>query len=73
VRLHALSKIGQSVRIITKYEVREDVHMKKFFVPVFGEENLITVKTGHGNVPQVALKLDENKDNKSDLIEWMLS
>lgn len=49
------------------------IHMEKFFSPVFGEENLITVKTGHGNVPQVALNLDENKDNKSDLIEWMLS
>ena len=49
------------------------IHMKKFFVPVFGEENLIEVEATHANVPQVALALDENKDNKSDLIEWMLS
>ena len=49
------------------------IHMEKFFSPVFGEENLITVNAGHANVPQAALNLDENKDNKSDLIEWMLS
>mgnify|MGYP003300894824 CR=1 FL=1 len=40
--------------------------MEKFFSPVFGKENLITVKTGHGNVPQVALNLDENKDKIID-------
>ena len=48
-------------------------NMKRYFVPVFGEENLITLNTSHAGVPQVALNLDGNKDNKSDLIEWMLS
>lgn len=48
-------------------------HMEKFFSPVFGSENLITIEATHKTVPIVALNLDENKDNKSDLIEWMLS
>ena len=47
--------------------------MKKFFAGHFGDDKLITLNTGHGNVPKKALTQDSNGDNKSDLIEWMLS
>lgn len=39
----------------------------------FGEENTFVRSTSHGAVPRVAFTEDSNKDNKSDLMEWMLS
>ena len=39
----------------------------------FGEANTFVRNTSHGAVPRVAFTEDSNKDNKSDLMEWMLS
>ena len=46
-------------------------YMKGHFVPAFGEENCFSIKTSHGGVPKVVFNLDENNNNRSDLIEWM--
>lgn len=43
------------------------------FSNTYGSDKLIILNTWHGNVPNVAFTTDSNKDNKSDLIEWMLS
>ena len=40
---------------------------------LFGEENLFIVEGSHGNSPVAAFLLDEDSNNRSDLIEWMLS
>ena len=47
-------------------------HMYKFFEPQFGSENLHSLNASHDEVSSVALNIDKNNDNKSDLIEWML-
>ena len=47
-------------------------YMKSKFVNTFGKENYIEFNTTHGNIPNMAFNQDENKDNKSDLIEWAL-
>lgn len=39
----------------------------------FGEENLFFVDGSHATSPVKAFLLDEDHNNKSDLIEWMLS
>lgn len=39
----------------------------------FGEENLFVIDGSHANSPVGAFLLDEDNNNKSDLIEWMLS
>ena len=38
----------------------------------FGEANTFVRNTTHGAIPRVAYTEDANKDNKSDLMEWML-
>ena len=38
----------------------------------FGEANTFVRITTHGAIPRVAYTEDANKDNKSDLMEWML-
>lgn len=38
----------------------------------FGEANTFVRNTTHGAIPRVAYTEDSNKDNKSDLMEWML-
>ena len=43
------------------------------FASVFGTESYRILQTYHGGVPNMAFNLDENNDNKSDLVEWMLS
>ena len=43
------------------------------FKKAFGESNTFVRNTSHGAVPRVAYTEDTNKDNKSDLMEWMLS
>ena len=48
-------------------------HMISKFVNNFGKENLTIFKVSHGYVPQKALTEDKNNDNRSDLIEWMLT
>lgn len=40
---------------------------------VIGEENIYTLNSDHVQVAVDAFTLDENGDNKSDLIEWMLT
>lgn len=44
----------------------------KTFSNAFGKDKLTVVNTWHGNVPNLVFNIDSNKDNKSDLIEWML-
>ena len=43
------------------------------FVSYYGRENLHILKTSHGGVPSSAFGEDKDKNNKSDLIEWLLS
>ena len=38
-----------------------------------GVNNTFILNTYHGGVPKMAFNLDENKNNKSDLIEWMFN
>ena len=47
--------------------------MNNKFQSTFGSENYYQLNTSHGNVPNAALNMDENNDNKSDLVEWMLT
>ena len=44
----------------------------KTFASTFGNDKLTIVNSGHGSVPKVVFAIDNDKDNKSDLIEWML-
>ena len=44
-----------------------------YFKSVFGNEKIIELPTSHGALPEVVFALDENGDNRSDIIEWMLS
>lgn len=39
---------------------------------MFDEDSIITLNTSHWNVPNEAFNLDEDGNNRSDLIEWML-
>lgn len=48
---------SHNIRVMTKY---------------FGEENLFVIDGSHANSPVKAFLLDEDGNNKSDLIEWML-
>jgi hypothetical protein len=48
-------------------------YMKTTFVNTFGKENYMDIMTSHGDIPNKAFNLDVNKDNKSDLVEWMLN
>lgn len=43
------------------------------FKKTFGDANTLVRNTSHGALPRVAYTEDSNKDNKSDLMEWMLS
>jgi len=47
--------------------------MSKTFVNTFGKESYTEIKTEHDNLPNLVFNRDENKDNKSDVIEWMLT
>lgn len=40
---------------------------------VFGASRIEVLNTSHGGLPKTVFNLDQNKDNKSDLIEWMIS
>ena len=48
-------------------------YMQTTFAETFGKENYMDIMTSHGDIPNKAFNLDENKDNKSDLVEWMLT
>ena len=48
-------------------------YMNGDFANAFGKNNLFVFETWHGNVPHVAFTQDKNNDEKSDLIEWMLT
>lgn len=54
----------------------EDTNSYNFMVSKFktkfGDANTFVRNTTHGNIPRVAYTEDANKDNKSDLMEWML-
>ena len=44
----------------------------KTFSNTYGRDKMIIINSNHGNLPKKVFNIDENKDNKSDLIEWML-
>ena len=48
-------------------------YMVGTFKKYFGEENTIVINASHGGLPKKAFTDDSNKDNKSDLFEWMLA
>lgn len=48
-------------------------HNTRIMTKYFGEENLFVIDGSHANSPVKAFLLDEDGNNKSDLIEWMLS
>lgn len=39
--------------------------------PIIGESSVISLDSDHGSLPRVALTLDENNNNRSDVIEWL--
>ena len=43
------------------------------FANTFGSDKLTITNGGHGSVPKEAFTEDKNNDNKSDLIEWILT
>ena len=47
--------------------------MREIFKNNFGIEKLFERKVSHDNIPITAFTEDLNNDNKSDLIEWMLT
>ena len=38
-----------------------------------GDDSVTVFPTSHGGVPKMAFNLDEDKNNRSDLLEWLLS
>ena len=48
-------------------------YMREIFKNNFGIEKLFERKVSHDNIPITAFTEDLNNDNKSDLIEWMLT
>ena len=42
------------------------------YANLVGKENVFVLQTGHAEAAVEAFLIDDNKDNKSDLIEWML-
>lgn len=38
-----------------------------------GDDSVIVFPTSHGGVPKMAFNLDQNENNRSDLIEWLFS
>lgn len=47
-------------------------YMKNYFAKAFGEENLFSISTSHGLVPEKAFNIDSDENNRSDIIEWFL-
>jgi len=47
--------------------------MKNTFSKYYGINNLYQRNVSHANIPITAFTEDSNKDNKSDLVEWMLT
>lgn len=43
------------------------------FANVFGEENVFSIATYHGNLPNAVFNEDKDGNNRSDVVEWMLS
>lgn len=62
--------VGKSSRGEDENSVRYTMNVLK---PIFGEENIIQRSASHNKILTVAFTEDANGDNKSDLIEWMLS
>lgn len=42
------------------------------FVKIFGKENLLILPFSHNKMPYAVFTLDEDKNNRSDVIEWLL-
>ena len=47
-------------------------YMKKYFMEVFGDENMHVFDTSHSGIPNAVFSFDTDDDDKSDLVEWML-
>lgn len=47
-------------------------YMENSFSSEFGRQNLFSIEASHGEVPKVAFSIDENNNNRSDLVEWIL-
>ena len=58
---------------IRGYTERSDSFMVNNFANTFGSDKLTITNGGHANVPKEAFTEDKNNDNKSDLIEWILT
>lgn len=48
-------------------------YMSQTFKNKMGDSNLTVYNCGHGSVPKYAFSQDDNGDNKSDVLEWLLS
>lgn len=58
---------------IIGYNGQDDsTYMDTHFKHAVGDENFISVSSGHGNVPIEAFNRDADGDGKSDLLEWLL-
>jgi predicted peptidase len=40
---------------------------------IIGQDNILSVKSGHGALPSIVFTLDDDKNGRSDIIEWLLS
>ena len=65
-----------TIGCVGQFHLREDAcsiyYMESSFASVFGSENLFSIPASHGEVPKVAFNVDENDNDRSDLVEWML-
>ena len=48
-------------------------YMTEQFARQFGSDNVFTKATGHGDVPYWVFCLDEDGNNRADIIEWMFA
>lgn len=48
-------------------------YMHRDFANTFGKENVIEINSSHTDLPYAVFNEDNNNNNKSDIIEWMLS
>ena len=72
-----VNKISPSKIAVKGYVGNQDdsgcyYYMTNTFKNRFGSSNLKIVSSTHGNLPWVVFNLDEDKNGKSDVVEWML-
>ena len=47
-------------------------YMNSYVAKTFGKENVFSIETSHGELPNVALNIDNDANGNSDVVEWML-